>query len=997
MEAEADVVVAGAAFCGLELALLAARAGYQVVIVESSISLGREISAFHRPWVPVAARRNPPLSFASWLDAAVKGPAGPGSVAIAPGAMKRGLETVLTDAGVEFRYLGFPVGVVRSGRRVAGLVFATKAGRRVILARAVVDATPGAVLGRVAGMKTAVRYRTPGKIMVRRTLEFTGVKGSLPSVIPVPPLGLARVRRGGFGPGHVYLDAGAVLNLRSPDHAGMNQAELEARNLTFTAVEQLVRGHRAFTNAAFAQGGYELMAPPPVRVSGRVPGLFVIGAAAAARDRDAWSALDPVASALTGAKAWEAVRAGLASADDPRPGDCVAICGRPAVGRSGIAVRETSRRQSGNTVREATCAVRVLGEPDVLVAGGGTCGAVAGAVSAGKGARTLITEMNSGLGGTGTLGGVPVYWMGWRAGYSAMVDAWVSWEMSRMKAPHRGYWADGWYSYWSVEAKMEALRAWNEETGAKVMFRTAIAGALVAGNRVKGALVATPDGLGAVLAKVSVDATGDGDLAALAGAEWEYGSRPTGVPMWTHLAPVPRPGEPVSGFTTAADVTETRDLTRFVVTARRRAPAWDYMPQVAPRESRRIKCLTTVDLGDHMALRRFPDTVAIFFSNPDVKGVSDSKWFDFGIHPPNVEMELPYSALVPRGLDGILVGGRAHGVSHDALAAMRMQPDIQNQGGALGLAAATAALAGVEPRRIEVGALQDELIRVGVLPSILRERRPGSSAPSGEALQKLVAGLKGNEPFYIYQLETDVARSVPAVAAICTASSNEALPLLAREYRRSTAKRRLLIARLLAWHGSRTGVKAILAELSLMLRGRHLPPRSTEIRNTNREGPDQGACPEACNLIHALAYPRDRRLVSVLSRVVDLIDTSRDAFLSPVKGSWYYADAVIRSAERLGDHGRCAAHRKASGAGHAGFAGPALVRILERLHAKPGLHGLARRTPETDVITERNAILELGIGRALHGLGSPGGGEILRGYLDDCRILYAKHARRLVG
>ena len=970
-------MVAGASFGGISLALRAAWAGHRVILVEPRTSCGYEISALHRPWLASTALTDPPAAFSPWLGAAARGLAGPGEMALVPGEVKRGLDRLLVDAGVEILYLCVPVGVVVCGGRVAGAVVATKAGRRAIPARAVVDATPWGVLARLAGARAVPRYRTPGTIRARRTLEFTGVRGRLLSTLAVPPLGRARVRRGALGPGHVFLDAEAVLPLPSCDHAGLNAAELAARRLTMDAVERLVHGHPSFVKAVFAMASYELMAPPPFRVSGGSGGLFLLGAAAERRTAEAWAALDPVVSALAGEALWPEVRAVLARVPRPDAGKCEAVCGRRGGGRPRVTVREAGTRRSGSSVREARCTVPVLGSPDVLVAGGGTCGAVAGAVAAGKGARTMVVEANSGLGGTGTLGGVPVYWMGWRAGYTAMVDARVSREMGRMKAPHRGYWSDGWYSYWSVEAKMEGLRAWNEEAGSRVLFQAPVAAALVGGRRVRGALVATPEGLGAVVAKVSVDATGDGDLAAHAGAGWEYGSAPTGVPMWTHLAPVPRPGEPHSGFTTAADVTEARDLSRFIVTARGRAPAYDYMPQVAPRESRRIVGDTVVGLADHFAMRRFPDTVAIFFSNPDVKGMSDSRWFDFGIHPPNVEMELPYSSLVPAGLDGILVGGRAHSVSHDALAAMRMQPDIQNQGGAIGVAAAMAAKAGGSPRKVDVRALQDELIRVGVLPSILHERRPGVAVPKGKELGRLVAGLSGNEPFYIHQIETDLARNMPVVAALATASRREMVPLLRRAYGRSSGHRRLLLGRLLAWHGSRAGAGALLAELRRMLAGRELPPRRTYIRNTSREGPDQGAMPEACNLIHSLSHVGESRLVLLLARVAEKLDTSREAFLHPLKGPWYYADAVIRGAERLKDR--------------------RLIPVLERLHAKPNLHDRARTAIEADVLAERQAILELGIGRALLACGSPKGVAVLRPYLADCRTLYAKHAREVLG
>jgi len=199
---------------------------------------------------------------------------------------------------------------------------------------------------------------------------------------------------------------------------------------------------------------------------------------------------------------------------------------------------------------------------------------------------------------------------------------------------------------------------------------------------------------------------------------------------------------------------------------------------------------------------------------------------------------------------------------------------------------------------------------------------------------------------------------------------------LRRAFARATGKKRLLLARLLAWHGSRAGAGAILGELGKMISGRELPPRRTYIRNTNREGPDQGAMPEACNLIHALSHTGERRLVPLLAKVAEKLDTSREAFLHPLKGPWYYADAVIRAAERLGDR--------------------RLVPVLERLHAKPGLHGRARTAIEEDVLTERIAILELGIGRALLACGSPRGAAVLRPYLDDCRTLYAKHARKVL-
>lgn len=58
------------------------------------------------------------------------------------------------------------------------------------------------------------------------------------------------------------------------------------------------------------------------------------------------------------------------------------------------------------------------------------------------------------------------------------------------------------------------------ESGVDLMFHTLGATPIMDGRRVAGAYVENKDGRGALLAAVTVDATGDGDLIARSGAEW---------------------------------------------------------------------------------------------------------------------------------------------------------------------------------------------------------------------------------------------------------------------------------------------------------------------------------------------------------------------------------------------------------------------------------------------------------------------------------------------
>ena len=122
----------------------------------------------------------------------------------------------------------------------------------------------------------------------------------------------------------------------------------------------------------------------------------------------------------------------------------------------------------------------VLGTYDVVVIGGGTSGAAAGIGAARQGARTLVVEYQEGLGGVGTLGLIGRYHRGLRIGFTAEV-------------PAQG-----------GEAKMEWWRAESRKAGADIWFGALGCGVFVDGSTIKGAVVATPERRGVVLAKVVI-------------------------------------------------------------------------------------------------------------------------------------------------------------------------------------------------------------------------------------------------------------------------------------------------------------------------------------------------------------------------------------------------------------------------------------------------------------------------------------------------------------
>ena len=131
-------------------------------------------------------------------------------------------------------------------------------------------------------------------------------------------------------------------------------------------------------------------------------------------------------------------------------------------------------------------------------------------------------------------------------------------------------------------------------------------------------------------------------------------------------------------------------------------------------------------------------------------------------------MYTPYRCLLPRRRDGMLVTGLGASAHRDAMALIRMQADLQNQGYAAGLAAAMAAEDGVQPRQIDVRRLQHELVRIGNLPQSVLSDGDSFPATSNE-IASAVEGLKNSGP---------TSQNV----ALIFAHLEQALPLLKQAY-----------------------------------------------------------------------------------------------------------------------------------------------------------------------------------------------------------------------
>lgn len=433
-------------------------------------------------------------------------------------------------------------------------------------------------------------------------------------------------------------------------------------------------------------------------------------------------------------------------------------------------------------VRESARDTPIYRECDVLVAGGGPAGTAAAAAAAKLGAEVVLLERYNHLGGLST-GGL-VIWIdrmtGWDGelvirGFAEEVFERLPKEAVAGPEPREwgsrdpvraAHWAHRTSAFhgivtWSPTIDPERLKLVSQdlllERKVHLVYHAWIAAPLMEGGVVRGAVFESKSGRQAVRAKVVVDATGDGDLHAMAGARsetdieesdihhcmntsWLFG----GVDMarWIEF----KAGEPEqfaqfmrlgrerlhffekpfvswrndialymgprqSGFSaldvddlTTVEVRSRNLMSQHLDFYRANAPGFEqaYLlygaPQLGVRHARRLAGVSKVTRAQWPAGLTHRDEI----------GVSPC------LSPKFPNISIPYGSLVPEKLDGVLACGRHMSCDATSHSFLREIPQCWVTGQAAGAAAAIAADRGVQPRAIDVRELQRSLLAQGV-------------------------------------------------------------------------------------------------------------------------------------------------------------------------------------------------------------------------------------------------------------------------------------------
>ena len=412
---------------------------------------------------------------------------------------------------------------------------------------------------------------------------------------------------------------------------------------------------------------------------------------------------------------------------------------------------------------------------DVIVAGGGPGGWAAAVAAARNGAGTLLIERYGFLGGMATAG---------------LVNPFMPFHRQDPDTGEREQIIRGLFDELLGELRlMNALRgaSFDEEiikvvfermalaAGVTILLHACVAGAQTDVERVVTIETAGKSGTRAFRAGVFIDGTGDGDLAAFAGAPFEIGRPEDGLPqaMTTcfNMADVdtnmlrerggrrytdglynkamaagrfddvpndhlrwyvhPRPG--VIHFNCTRILRKVglseEDLTDAEIECRRQAlkiadwlvaevepfrNAWlqKLAPQVGIRETRRIMGDYLITADDVLEARPFADAVMRGCYPVDIHSPTGKKCRLTRTRPGGA-YEVPYRAICPRKTENLLMACRAISADHIAHAAIRVMPQMIALGQAAGTAAAMALKSGGNVRGVAIGALQDRLIAQG--------------------------------------------------------------------------------------------------------------------------------------------------------------------------------------------------------------------------------------------------------------------------------------------
>jgi hypothetical protein len=443
---------------------------------------------------------------------------------------------------------------------------------------------------------------------------------------------------------------------------------------------------------------------------------------------------------------------------------------------------------AGKTIREKARDIKVCREADVVVVGGGPGGIGAALGAARNGANTVLVERYGHLGGMATGGLVTIIPnlsdVNGKRQFGGICREWID-RLEKRDASSSpkiedlgsrdkeivSYYMNRAFFYTQggmvidsalidAEILKYTLNEMVEDAGVKTYLHSWGTEAVMENGKVKGIIFESKSGRQAILGKVVIDSTGDGDLLPSAGCEFDARIDPKlrianlSLSYWfanvdlkkaedfkknqpEKLAALQEAAMKVGAHPryiksnlkdqdscvwfhpryACSSQIDVEELTRVEFEGRKHMmatyeffkknmPGFEHCfivlsaPQLGTRGARRVIGEYMVTENDLNKGEIFKDTIAVFPAGP---------------RPDQPYAYIPYRSLVPKDVDGLLVACRAFSSDQIMNTHFNLIPHCIALGEVAGTAAALSVKAGAEARKVNISALQEKLLKQGVL------------------------------------------------------------------------------------------------------------------------------------------------------------------------------------------------------------------------------------------------------------------------------------------
>lgn len=796
-----DVVINGAGLAGYFAAIRASKLGKKVLVVERRTSPGYELASKGRPWLGADGLAELRTDLVQLLlpdgekaESALKSHSGSGpivfgdEVPLFSGSIRKGLLRNLLVAKVHVLLMTDVCGVFTDGANVQGVLLASKHGLHAVKCRSLIDASDNVLFSR--GL-IGERYAIDRAGFV---LEMRKVSGPEAKDVSVSKEYGLRDNKLKFHGGKLS-DNQLFIEFEFPASSqDVDEIEHRARLISAKLGKDLPRIDASLEKAEIYQFPVEtsLHLKDDTLPATKLKGHYLLATprnltcrTVMQLESEANSLVEKLQYADTRSKSKSLLTIGAVI-----PVNKLAYSAVAEPGLS-IPMQEVRFDFKGLIGKHRQC--------QVLVAGGGTAGALAAVGAAEKGADTIVVDYFNDLGGTKTMGGVMGY--------------------------YHGLTNNKFFKKQNEDAERTAFEAnMSTKTGRKLYHLQSLLDAggkfasgilcntLVSGQVVKGIVICRDGRLEALESNVTIDATGDGDIAAFAGAEYAIGDPRTGqtqdYSQWDIGGAVAIAGSPTNRDYDMIDNTKISELQRGFFISHYEAHFYDFHPMLTVRESRRIAGVYELDLLDAAEGTHFKDVVSLASSDFDPHNVGSSEYSKAGFllpHSNDLVVEIPYRCIVPRTLDGLLISGRGFSQTHNALQFTRMSADLLVLGYMTGQIAADLSFKNIRPRDYDVSGLQKEWAQLEYLPADYTRPDTWRQRDNQEEVYRRVNMLAEGHREYLYE---------------CSRLSKEkALPALMNECNQiESGDGKLLVGKALAWFGNPMANDLIEDELKDMFR-----------------------------------------------------------------------------------------------------------------------------------------------------------------------------------